>query len=154
MGQGGPAHADDAEEVDVEDPVPLVVAVLPDVALRTDPRVVDQHVESAEVADDTVDRGADGGVVGDVGAHPQHAGGDTGDVEVERRAACSPRRQLGHDGGTDAGAAPGDDGDQARVLALDADRGAHAGTPGNPTISWRWRPSPSISSSTTSPALR
>ena len=57
-GRHGARQAHDAEDVDVEDALPLVDRVLLDRALRADAGVVDQHVDAAEVRD----RRGDGGV--------------------------------------------------------------------------------------------
>ncbi len=68
MREGGAGDADHAEDVHVEDAVPFLVVVVLDRALGADARVVDHHVESAEVGDGGGDGLSYGRVVGDVGA--------------------------------------------------------------------------------------
>ncbi len=62
-----------AEEVDVERGAGLLLAELLDGAEPHRPGVVDDDVEPAEAGDRLLDRGEDGGAVGDVGGQRQHA---------------------------------------------------------------------------------
>lgn len=107
VGQGGAGGTDHADNIDVQDPVPLVVGVVLDGALGADPGVVDQHVESAEVRDGRGHGLAYGGVVGDVGAETEQGLLDRREVQVEDG---DPRptggEQLGG-GAADAGGATG-----------------------------------------------
>ncbi len=155
MGECGPAGPDDPEQVHVQDAVPLLVVVVGHGALGADAGVVDQHVEPAELAHDLLDRRADRGVVGDVGAHAEHAVGHAGGVEVECGHGGAALAQDPDDRRADARGAAGDGRDQAvQVTAGGAHEATSAVAPAYAVTSWRCRPRPSISTSTTSPGAR
>ena len=109
MRQGGAADPDHADDVDVQDAVPLVVRVVLDRAGGADAGVVDQHVDAAEQLGRRADPGPYGRVVGDVRDDPVQRLGQPVHVEVKaghRRAAGG---EEGGRGQPDAGRAAGDD---------------------------------------------
>jgi hypothetical protein len=120
--QGGPGGADHAEEVDVQDPAPLLERVVLDRALGADAGVVDQHVQAAPALGHGGHGGADRGVVGHVGDQGQgplgaldRLGGGRG-VQVEGGHPGPPSGQQPDRGQTDAGPAAGDRRDQTFEL--------------------------------------
>ena len=88
----GPAGADDAEHVDVQDAAPLVVGVVLDRAGRPDAGVVDQDVQAAaERGGGLADRAADRFVVGHVGDHTDQPVAGMGHFAVENGDVRAPR---------------------------------------------------------------
>ncbi len=128
MGQGGARGADDAEDVDVEDAVPLVVVVVLDGALGADARVVDEDVEAAEVGHGGGHGGADGGVVADVGGVAAQRLVDAARVEVEHGDAGAAGGEEFGGGPADAGRSAGDEGLEPREVLHVAGVG-HAAAP-------------------------
>lgn len=112
MGQGGAGRAHHAEDVDVQDPVPLGVVVVLDGALGADARVVDQYVKAAEVGDGGRDSPAYGGVVADVRLVSEQGFVDARRVQVEDG-------YLGAAGGQEFRGGPADAGRAARHQRLE-----------------------------------
>lgn len=109
MRQSGPTDAHHAEDVDVEDPVPLLVGVVLDGADGADARVVHEDVQTAEPLDGLGDRGPYGDVVSDVGLETEQRGRCPGGVDVEDGHRGAPCGEQPGGGQPDAGRAPGDD---------------------------------------------
>jgi hypothetical protein len=112
------AHPDDAEDVDVEHLVPLVVGVGLDGAGGADAGVVDHDVEPAQPLGGLADRRADRGVVAHVGADLLQRGleGGRGQVEAGHPGAAGGQEAGG--GQADAGGAAGDQRPQAGELGV------------------------------------
>ncbi len=116
MRQGGAAGAHDAEDVDVEDLVPLFVGVVLDGADGSDAGVVDEDVQTAELFDGVAHGCPYGGVVRDVGRETEQRCGELARVEVEHGDRRAAFRQCAGRGEPDAGGAAGDDGSESREI--------------------------------------
>src|SRR5699024_6894469 len=102
-------HAHDAQDIDVQDAVPLLVIVGLDRALRADARVVDDDVDAAELLRDRLHAGLHGRVIRDVDLLREvldavRVDVEHGDVRAQLRELrggrrADPRRSAGDDGG-------------------------------------------------------
>src|ERR1700758_4104811 len=106
----GPAHPHQADDVDVEDALPLGVVVGFDATLGGDAGVVDKNVESPEAMFGLTERGCYGSVVGDVCLNADQVDGQSVRSEVQARDACAAISQPGGDGQADPGRSTSDDG--------------------------------------------
>ena len=73
MGQRRAGDPGDSDDVYVQDPSPLTVVVLADVAGGPDASVVHQDVEGTQLFDHCCDCPVDAGSVGDIAEHGQHS---------------------------------------------------------------------------------
>ncbi|MCW2647777.1 MAG: hypothetical protein JWP07_3886 [Pseudonocardiales bacterium] len=96
--------------------MPLVIWVVLDAALSTDARVVDEHVQAAELSGRVVDGGTHRGVVGDVPSDADQTGsrafGKRHEIQNRYRGALGGKPACG--GETDTGCAAGDEYSHAR----------------------------------------
>jgi hypothetical protein len=118
QGQGGAGHPDDAEDVDVEHLVPVVIGVGLDGADGADAGVVDHDVEPAQPPGGLADRRPDRGVVAHVGADLLQRGFEGGRGQVEAGHPGAPGGQQPGGGQADPGGAAGDQRPQAGELGV------------------------------------
>lgn len=117
MGQGVAGGADHAEDVDVQDPAPLLVVVVLDGADGADPGVGDEGVQAAQFRGGPLDARADGRVVAHVGLDRQRPVRDARRLPVEHGDACAAGQQKARHGGSYArGTARHEGGQSVEVL--------------------------------------
>lgn len=108
MRQGVPGGADHAEDVDVEDPPPLLVGVVGDGADGADPRVGHDGVQRAELLGRPVHRRPYRRVVGDVGGEGEGSCGRPLGLPVQHGDPRAALQQQRRDGRADARGTAGD----------------------------------------------
>ncbi len=112
MGEGGPGGADHAEDVDVQDAVPLLVGVVLDGTDGADACVVDEDVDAAQPGGRGLHGGAYRGVVADIGLETEQRPWHTGGFEVQDGHRRALRGQRAGRGEPDSCSASGDDGSE------------------------------------------
>jgi hypothetical protein len=116
--QGRPGHPRRAEDVDLEDPPPLVVGIAFDGAGRPDPRVVDEDVQPAEAASTAVSTPARTDSSSVTSPRTPTSGSGRPSGFRSRQATRAPRSARKRAGGeADAGGAAGDEGGEAVEVA-------------------------------------
>lgn len=139
MGQRGAVGAYEAEDVDVEDALPLGVVVVLHGAGGAYTRVADHGLEPAQFVRRAVDGGPHRRVVGDVRLQREHALECSFGVPVEYGHPRAPFHQQRRDGGPDAGGSPGDERGDALEVACGVRKPAHQRPSCASWPSWPWR---------------
>src|ERR1700752_1572756 len=106
----GPAHPHQANDVDVEDALPLGVVVGFDATLGGDAGVVDKNVETFETMFGLTERGRYSSVVGEVCLNAVQVNRQPAGAEVQSRTGWAAVSQPGGDGQAGPGRSTGDDG--------------------------------------------